>query len=438
MRADHPAIPEVRGQAIPEVGDQAIPEVREQAIPGAGGQAIPGVGDQAIPEVARSASLEGSRPRLGLVVNPVAGIGGPAGLKGSDGAEVQREALARGSVARAGARVAGALAALAGATASPVLTAGGPMGADSLRAAGLRHEVVWEPPGSTTGADTTAAVAALVAAGAGLVLFVGGDGTARDVAAAAGGVPVLGVPAGVKMYSDCFAVSPAAAGRLAARWLSDEPLALRSAEVLDVDEEQLRAGRAVPRLHAVVTVPEWRGSTQARKTATPATEQAQVAIAAAGAVRALEPGVTHLLGPGGTMLEVARQLGVPGTPLGVDVIRDGELVLADASEADLLGLLDGRPARALVTVIGGQGFVLGRGNQQLSAAVLRRLASPDPLLVVASENKLVGLAGRPLLLDTGDADLDRELSGYLRVITGPNTQAIYPVAAATTQGESCD
>ena len=376
--------------------------------------------------------------RLGLVINPVAGIGGPAGLKGSDGVEVQRAALERGSVARAGRRAAEALAALDAAASQAVLTAGGAMGADSLRAAGLPHEVVWEPGGSTTGADTTAAVAALVAAGAGLILFVGGDGTARDVANAAGEAPVLGVPAGVKMYSDCFAVSPAAAGRLAVRWLTGAPLALRSAEVLDIDEEQLRAGRAVPQLYAVVTVPEWKGSTQARKTATPAGEKAQVAIAAAGAVRTLEPGVSYLLGPGGTMLEVARQLGVAASPLGVDVVRDGELVLADAAEADLLSHLDGRPARALVTVIGGQGFVLGRGNQQLSAAVLRRLATPDPLLVVASENKLIGLTGRPLLIDTGDPELDAELSGYLRVITGPNTQAIYPVAAATTQGESCD
>lgn len=375
---------------------------------------------------------------LGLVVNPVAGIGGPAGLKGSDGAEVQAAALARGSVARAGSRVAEALAALDVANLQVVLTASGQMGADSLRAAELRHEVVWEAPEVTSGADTTAAVAALVVAGAGLILFVGGDGTARDVAAAAGAIPVLGVPAGVKMYSDCFAVSPAAAGRLAARWLADQPVSLRTAEVLDVDEEQLRAGRAVPRLYAVVTVPEWRGSTQARKTATPATEQGQVAVAAAAAVGALEPGVSYLLGPGGTMREVARQLGLSGTPLGVDVVRDGELVLADASEAALLDYLDGRPARALVTVIGGQGFVLGRGNQQLSAAVLRRLQPSDPLLVVASENKLIALAGRPLLLDTGDPQLDAELSGYLRVITGPNTQAVYPVAAATTQGERCD
>lgn len=375
---------------------------------------------------------------LGLVVNPVAGIGGPAGLKGSDGVDVQREALSRGSVARAGARVADALAALREAYPPLVLTASGQMGAHSLQGAGLPHEVVWDAPETTSGVDTTAAVAVLVAAGAGLILFVGGDGTARDVASAAGDVPVLGVPAGVKMYSDCFAVSPAAAGRLAARWLAGEPLTMRAAEVLDVNEEQLRAGQAVPQLYAVVTVPEWRGSTQARKTATPATEQGQVAIAAAGAVRALEPGVSYLLGPGGTMGEVARQLGLAGTPLGVDVVRDGELVLADASEAALLRYLDGRPARALLTVIGGQGFVLGRGNQQLSAAVLRRLQPTDPLLIVASENKLVKLAGRPLLLDTGDPQLDSELSGYLRVITGPSTQAIYPVAAATTQGETCD
>jgi len=376
---------------------------------------------------------------LGFVVNPLAGLGGPAGLKGSDGEAVQRAARERGSVPRAAERAVAALAPLAAAHAGqPVWTVGGPMGHDAVAAAGLSAQVVWAPPSEpTTGLDTTTAVRELARAGAGLILFVGGDGTARDVADAAAGVPVLGVPAGVKMYSSCFAVSPAAAGRVALRWLDGAPVTMGSADVLDVDERMLGTGPVAPTLHGVVDVPHWQGSTQGRKVATPTTQREQVAAAAAGAVRSMQQGVYYLLGPGGTMLEVGRQLGVDTSPLGVDVILDGQVVCRDASEADILEVIEGHPARAMVTIIGGQGFVLGRGNQQLSAAVIRRLA-PDPLVIVADEDKLIQLAGRPLLVDTGDPGLDAALSGYTQVVTGPGTVAVYRMAAATYEGETCD
>lgn len=368
--------------------------------------------------------------RLGLVVNPVAGIGGPAALKGSDGASVQEVARARGASPSAPERAVRMLRTLAAPDGGPVLlVAGGAMGADAVARAGLAAEEVWTPPaGTTTGADTAAAVGALVEAGAGLVLFVGGDGTARDVAAGLpGDIPVLGVPAGVKMYSSCFAIGPEAAGALAGRWLAGT-VPLRSAEVLDVDEEELRAGSTTPRLHALVQVPEWAGRTQARKAATPASEAAAVAAAAAGLVARLEPGVRYLLGPGGTIAEVGRQLGLDLSPLGVDVICDGALLAGDATEGELLRQVDRGPARAVVSVIGGQGFLLGRGNQQLSPRVLRAL-EPDPLLVVATEQKLIDLAGRPLLVDTGDPALDAELAGHVRVVTGPGRVAIYPIAS---------
>jgi len=370
------------------------------------------------------------------VVNPVAGLGGPAGLKGSDTEAVQEAALLRGAVPHAGQRAAAALAPLANArVADVVLTAGGAMGADAVVAAGLGAEVVYLAPGPTTGSDTTAAVARLVEAGARMILFVGGDGTARDVADGCRGVPILGVPAGVKMYSGCFAVSPVVAGRVALRMLEGQTVEKCTGEVLDVDEAALAVAPVAPTLYGLVEVPQFRGSTQNRKVATAATSREQVVAAASGAVRAMEPGVCYLLGPGGTTLEVGRQLGLDATPLGVDVVLDGVLIGQDASENEILELIADRPARAVVTVIGGQGFVLGRGNQQLSAAVLRRLA-PEPLLIVADEAKLAQLGGRPLLVDTGEADLDLALSGYAKVVTGPNTMALYKLVAASSEGES--
>lgn len=406
---------------------------------------------------------------LGLVVNPVAGVGGPAGLAGSDGADVQRSALERGASARASERAALALAALPVGT--TVLTAAGTMGEDAVHAAGLSASVVYAPGSPTSAADTSAAARALADAGATLILFAGGDGTARDVAEgmrprvvertervessradvetqprfvsvasapslndpqASGLHPrletaALGIPAGVKMYSPVFAVSPRAAGGLAAAWL-DGGLPVQEREVLDIDEAAMRRARVEPRLYAMLPVPYRAGRTQARKAATPVDERDAAAAAARGAASLLRPGVRYLLGPGGTMAELARALGVEKTPLGVDVVLDGRIVCAGASEQQLLAEIAQGPAQAVVSVIGGQGFLLGRGNQQLSARVLRALR-PEPLIVVAPDSKLIDLHGRPLLVDTGDPDVDAALAGYVRVVTGVGASSLYPVHA---------
>lgn len=377
-----------------------------------------------------SAWRAGNGPVLGLVLNPVAGLGGPAGLKGSDGREVQNAARARGSVPRAGSRAEHALQAVARSSPNTViLTAAGSMGADAVRAAGLTAHVVYTPASAdTTADDTRQATLALVAAGATLLLFAGGDGTARDVCLALPeGCAALGIPAGVKMYSACFAVSPAAAGVIAARWVEGS-LPTQQREVLDVSEDQVRRGRVDPTLFGIMPVPFVAGRTQARKAATAASELDAVRSAARGVVRAMQPGVAYLLGPGSTTAEVAAQLEVRKTPLGVDVVRDGETIIVDAAESQLLRVVADGPARAVVTVIGGQGFLLGRGNQQISAAVLRAIG-PDPLLVVATEEKLIALHGAPLLVDTGDPEIDAALAGYVEVITGAAKRSVYRVAA---------
>ncbi|GAB3119651.1 ATP-NAD kinase family protein [Glaciibacter psychrotolerans] len=378
---------------------------------------------------------------LGLLINPVAGVGGPAGLKGSDGEAVQALARTRGSAAHASERGIRALQVIAESYPdATIFTAAGSMGADAVTAAGLRAHIAYtaghgQAVSATTARDTVAAAAAIEKAGADLILFVGGDGTARDVASALSPErPILGVPAGVKMYSGCFAVSPTAAGVLATRWLGDEQIPLTEREVLDVDEEQIRHGRVDPKLFALVQVPFVIGRTQSRKSATPVTEAAAVHAAARGAVAAMNDTTHYLLGPGGTTREIARQLGVEKTPLGVDVVCGGSLILADASERQLLELVSTTPAKAIVTVIGGQGFLLGRGNQQISASVVAALGR-DPLLVVATEQKLALLLGQPLLVDTGNAEVDRTLAGYIRVITGVGSSGVYPVTAPEVSTE---
>ncbi|WP_254543812.1 ATP-NAD kinase family protein [Halomarina pelagica] len=343
--------------------------------------------------------------RIGFVLNPIAGMGGRVGLKGTDG-KVE-EALARGAEARAPDRAREALDGLFERDRTVDLLAyGDPMGASEARAAGFDPTVVGRPDGEETGAsDTRAAVAAFLEAGVDLVLFVGGDGTAVDVAetieSAGVETPMLGVPAGVKVYSSVFAVTPRAAGRIAATYERVE-----AREVNDIDEDDYREGEVHTELKAVVSVPVAE-EVQAGKQL----GGGSVESLAAGVAEDVEPGTTYVFGPGSTVGAIERELGFEGSPLGVDVWRDGEVLVRDGGEREILDALSERNV-VVVSPIGGQGFVFGRGNQQLSPAVLRR----SDVLIVASRSKLDGIG--VLRADTGDPDLDEELRGWHRVRTG--------------------
>ncbi|GGS76185.1 ATP-NAD kinase [Nonomuraea spiralis] len=390
---------------------------------------------------------------VGLVVNPVAGLGGAVGLKGSDGAGVQRAALARGAEPKAGRRAAQAVATLlARRPGLRLVTVAGAMGEDSARAAAVPYELV--PSGGqdvTTAADTRAAVTAL--ADVDLLLFAGGDGTARDVLDAvrelgAAAPPVLGIPAGVKVYSGCFALSPATAGFVAADFLTRPGTA--EAEVVDLDEERYRRGLVSPRLYGSLRVPAGRAALSGRKAGSSDAAPATVEGIAREIAARLRPGVRYVLGPGATTAAVGRELGLATTLLGVDVVeaRTGgaDLVAADVTEGELFELVRGREAVLVLSVIGGQGFVLGRGNQQVSPRVLDEVlggvsggvpssvsGGGDGLVVLATQQKLAGLGGRPLLADSGDQELDRKLAGHVRVITGYRESTIYRICAASEE-----
>jgi NAD+ kinase len=355
--------------------------------------------------------------RIGLVVNPIAGMGGPVGLKGTDG-KVD-EARDRGAEPRAPDRARTALDALAGTGVDvELLTCGAPMGEREARAAGFDPVVVYEPAvagadgdGETTAADTRAAVEALLDRGVDLILFVGGDGTATDVAEVLtdrdSDVPILGVPAGVKVYSSVFAVRPAAAGRVAATFEGTE-----TGEVNDIDEDDYREGRVSTNLRAVVETPR-----AAERQASKQLGGGTVETLAEGIAEDVREGVTYVLGPGGTLGAVKRALGFEGTPIGVDVWRDGEVLLRDGSATEIEAALDEENV-VVVSPIGGQGFVFGRGNQQISPAVIRA----SEVQVVASRAKLDDLD--VLRVDTGDSELDEALRGWHRVRVGRYEQRL--------------
>ncbi len=379
--------------------------------------------------------------KLGLIVNPIAGMGGSVGLKGTDGADALRKARALGARPAAHRRAIDALRVIAaGMPDVKLLTCAGAMGEDAARDCGLAPVVVGGVRADISayesdGADTRRACAEMRRRGVGLLLFAGGDGTARDVCAAIGGegepVAALGIPAGVKMHSAVFALTPRRAGETALRFLRGE-LGVGDAEVMDIDEEAFRAGRVSAALYGYLRVPQDGQAVQAGKSASAAIDERDAARGIGEqVVSSMEEGVVYIIGPGTTTRAIADALGIRKTLLGVDAALDGRLIAADANESDLLRLTRDKPAKIVVGVIGGQGYVFGRGNQQISARVIRRVvgqAGAGGIIVVATRGKLLALGGKPLLVDTGDSALDRELSGYISVITGVGESHTYRVS----------
>lgn len=356
---------------------------------------------------------------LGFLLNPVAGLGGRVGLHGTDGRVA--EALALGARPVAPARAARALAALPRST--RLVTVAGPMGGDLLTELGRPHRtVVFGPAEPSTAADTRATVAELAAEGVALLLFTGGDGTARDVLAVVGAdLPVLGVPSGVKMHSGVFAAGPEAAGESAAAFLAaPERFGTAQAEVVDLDS-------GAPRLFGVARVPAAGRAIVRAKSAGPsgAAEAAGLAALGRSVAAALDPARLWLIGPGTTAATVSAALGLPSAPLGVDAVLDGELLARDAGERELLMLLGAHPKTTLVLgVVGGQGFLLGRGNQQLSAGVLAAVGAAN-IEILASPGKIAALDPPVLRVDV-DGGFP-EILGYRRVHTAPGQSTVLQV-----------
>lgn len=367
--------------------------------------------------------------RLGIIVNPLAGIGGAVALKGSDGAKTAELALARGAVPLANERLKVALnECLESLKEAEVYTISGSMGADLCQSLNISHEVIYKTQTDQTSAtDTENAARRLSELGMDLILFAGGDGTARNICASVDdGATVLGVPAGCKIHSGVYAITPKAAGRIVNMMISGELLSLHEADVMDIDEVLFREGIVKAKRFGELKIPAELRYVQNVKMGGKESDELVLQDIAAHVIEEMEDDIHYVMGSGSTVEFLMEELGCDNTLLGVDVILDQQVIASDVTSSELLALTEGKKVKLVITLIGGQGHIFGRGNQQLSPQFIKSIGREN-IIVVATKTKLKALNGRPLVADTGDIELDKALSGPIEVVTGYHDMVVYPV-----------
>jgi len=366
--------------------------------------------------------------KVGFLVNPIAGMGGAVGLKGTDGKNTLQEAIRKGARSVSPER---ALRYLEEVQRSDkgieFLIAPGKMGeniADQLK---LEYELVGRIGRATTSEDSVRISCLMKKRRADLIVFCGGDGTARDVLKGVGqDTPVLGVPAGVKIYSSVFAINPGAAGESTVAFLQGQ-IPKRLGEVVDVDETAFRENRLSVKLFGHLTTPDSGPLMQRSKSVIGSSENTELDAIAEYFQEEIDPAYTYVLGPGSTLERIAKRLRVNKTLLGVDAVKgNGTLLGRDMDQRALLSLVGKSPTKIVISPIGGQGFLFGRGNQQITPEVIRRVGIEN-IIVVGSRSKIEALDPRRLLVDSGDDEIDRQLRGYLRVITGYREEMVIKV-----------
>jgi predicted polyphosphate/ATP-dependent NAD kinase len=365
--------------------------------------------------------------KVGFIVNPIAGMGGAVGLKGTDGKEILEKAVTLGAKPVAPARAETFLSGLKPIKEGIRLIVGaGWMGENEAKNQDFCYTVFGEQKKDTCPEDTMETAKRVAEEGVDLLIFCGGDGTARDVLNAVDAqIPVLGVPTGVKMHSAVFAIDPKAAARIVSRFLRKQ-LPLWEAEVMDIDEEAFRQGRVSARLHGYLLSPYEPSLIQGAKMASPMTEselrnQAAIAIYV---TETMEDDVVYVVSAGTTTRTIGDLLDEKKTLLGVDLFVNKKIVARDVNEKHILEAIEGKKAKIVVTPIGGQGFIFGRGNQQISPEVIRKVGK-DNIVVIATENKMKNL--KSLKVDTGDPELDAEFAGTIKVVTDYKVEQKVPI-----------
>jgi predicted polyphosphate/ATP-dependent NAD kinase len=373
--------------------------------------------------------------RIGLIVNPIAGMGGRVGLKGSDGKETLELARKLGAVPECPGKALTALKQIKNNFNGDVriITYPAFMGEHEALDAGFQPQVIGEiNAGETAAEDTIQAAKDLRDAGVDLIFFAGGDGTARNIFDALGEekIAVLGIPGGCKIHSAVYAINPKTAGDLVVQYLEGKVKDLKVAEVMDIDEEAFRKNIVTAKLYGYLYVPNEKRMVQNMKSGRGYSEEAALDQLSRYFADSMDPDTLYIVGTGSTTKKILDKLGEDGTLLGVDLVHRRKIVAKDVNEKGILDFLatSNGKVKMIVTVIGGQGYIFGRGNQQLSPDVIRRVGL-DNIIIAASKPKMFSLFGKSLLVDTGDEALNEELTGYRRVYVGYEDSVMFKVTS---------
>ena len=403
--------------------------------------------------------------KLGFIINPIAGLGGSVALKGSDGDGIAQQAMLLGATAKANERAKIALELLLPYKEQLIIyTASGAMGEVCAKSLGFTVETIYHCDDTeTTAQDTEQAVVDLLKKGLDLLLFAGGDGTARNICKQVQmeshpskvklskesnhqayantpthintNVPVLGIPAGCKIHSGVYAITPKAAGRIVELMLTGQLVTLTEADVMDIDESLFRQGIVKAKRYGDMQIPSELRYIQAVKSGGKELDELVLQDIAADVIDHMDEHL-FIMGSGSTTAFVMEELGLNNTLLGVDIVQSQQLMASDVTENELWQQIcqfqctnsAADNIKLVITLIGGQGHIFGRGNQQLSPRIINTIGK-DNIIIIATKNKLAQLNGRPLISDTGDEALDQLLSGFMVVTTGYKDQVLYPVAS---------
>jgi len=362
--------------------------------------------------------------KLGLIINPIAGMGGKTGLKGSDGSNTLKKALNLGAKKESANRAEQALLPLKFMINKfSLITCSAEMGEKSCKKIGLKTDYIIDIDKKiTTGIDTINAVKIMAKKQVSLILFSGGDGTACDIFyALQDKIPILGIPAGVKMHSSVFGTSPNAVGSLVSRIISNHSdiFPTSTAEIMDLDEDMRRYDQIRTRLIGYATIPSDKFLVQNPKSYVQLNDEDSINGISEYLENKLNNEATYIVGPGRTTQNFLNRIGVSGTLLGVDVLKGRKLIGRDVNSRELDILTRDGLLYIISGIIGGQGFLFGRGNQQITAEIIQRVKKEN-ILIIASTKKIYELPRQCILIDTGNQKLDNELAGYVKVQTEKN------------------
>jgi len=390
--------------------------------------------------------------KLGLIINPIAGVGGSVALKGSD--DMVKHALALGAELKANARTQTALTVLLPYQDEIVIyTVNSQMGEQTAKELGFNVELVYQTKNENTQAsDTEQAVSALLAKQVDIILFAGGDGTARNIAKVVAlkteqkaqqsmlpRVPVLGIPAGCKIHSGVYAITPTAAGRVVELMVTKELVTLTEGDVMDIDESLFRQGVVKAKRFGEMQIPSELRYVQAVKSGGKESDELVLHDISEDVIAHMTDNDEGLfvIGSGSTTDFLMNELGLKNTLLGVDLVQNEALIANDVTEKQLwqhlkLAKNNQKIVNLVITLIGGQGHIFGRGNQQLSPRIIRFIlgqnGGKENIIIIATKAKLTALNNKALISDTGDSELDQLLSGFMAITTGYKDQVLYPVS----------